>query len=143
MFGERKKYSQELSDAHDPKSRRVVIEYFKKHGIPLVNNSMCAVDLVSPDGAVRIELEHRMPWVDEEFPYSEINVPERKAKFLNDGVTAYAILSRDFSRMGIIEGKDIKPYIVDTNLHLNKNKYVKDGEFFYKVPLDKFKWVTL
>ena len=58
-------------------------------------------------------------------------------------MTAYAILSCDFSRMGIIEGKDVKEYIVDTNLHLNKNKYVKDGEYFYKVPIIKFKWITI
>ena len=59
MYGIRKKYSQELSDAHDPKSRRVVIEYFKKHGIQLVNNSLYQVDLVSPDGAVRIEIVYK------------------------------------------------------------------------------------
>ena len=143
MYGIHKRYSQELSDAHDPKSRRVVIEYFKKHGIQLVNNSLYQVDLVSPDGAVRIEIEHRPPWVDAEFPYSDINVPERKAKFLNDGVTSYAILSRDFSRMGIIAGKDVKEYIVDENLHLNKNKYVHDGEYFYKIQTEKFKLINL
>jgi len=144
MFGERKPFSRALHQSNDPQSRRVVIEYFKKQGIPLVeNNNQYGVDLLSPDGAVRMELEHRLPWVGEDFPFSEINVPERKAKFLDDGVTAYAILSRDFSRMGIIEGKDIKPYIVDTNLHLNRNKYVKDGEYFYKIPTEKFKWIAI
>jgi len=144
MFGERKPFSRALHQSDDPQSRRVVIEYFKKKGIPLVENSnQYGVDLLSPDGAVRMELEHRLPWVDEEFQFPEINVPERKAKFLNDGVTAYAILSRDFSRMGIIEGKEVKQYIVDANLHLNKNKYVKDGEYFYKIPKSSFRWFCL
>ena len=144
MFGERKPFSKALHQSNDPQSRKVIMEYFKKQGIPLEeNNNQYGVDLISSDGAVRIEAEHRLPWVDEEWPFADINVPERKAKFLNDGVTAYAILSRDFSRMGIIEGKDVKEYIVDTNLHLNKNKYVKDGEYFYKSPTTKFKWISL
>jgi len=144
MFGERKPFSKALHQSNDPQSRRVIIEYFGKKGIPLVENTnQYGVDLLSPDGAVRMELEHRISWTEYDFNYDTVNVPERKAKFLNDGVTAYTILSRDFSRMGIIEGKDIKAYIVDTNLHLNKNKYVKDGEFFYKIPIDKFKWISL
>jgi len=107
------------------------------------NNNQYGVDLLSPDGTLRMELEHRLSWTENDFNYDMINVPERKAKFLNDGVTAYVILSKDFSRMGIIEGKDIKSYIVDTNLHLNKNKYVRDGEFFYKIPRDCFKWYSV
>lgn len=144
MFGERKPFSRDLHQSNDPKSRRIIIEYFQKKGIPLQDNkNQYGVDLVSADGAVRIEVEHRISWRTDEWSFPDINVPERKAKFLSDGVTAYAILSCDFSHMGIIQGQDVKPFIVDTNLHLNKNKYVKNGEYFYKLPISKFKWVTL
>jgi hypothetical protein len=144
MYGERKPFSKSLHSSNDPQSRRVVIEYFRKQGIPLKENTnQFGVDLLSPDGTLQIEVEHRLPWTEAEWPFADINVPERKAKFLAEGKAQYIILSRDFSRMGIIRGEDVKEYIVDENLHLNKNKFVKDGEYFYKVPTDKFKWVSV
>ena len=144
MYGERKPFSRALHTSNDPQSRRVVIEYFKKQGIALNENAnQYGVDLLSPDGTLQIEVEHRLPWTDAEWPFADINVPERKAKFLAEGKAQYIILSRDFSRMGIIRGEDVKQYIVDENLHLNKNKFVRDGEYFYKIPILKFKWVTV
>lgn len=150
MYGERKPFSKTLHTSNDPQSRRVVIEYFSKPSqhlpvpIPLRENpDQFGVDLLSTDGTVQIEVEHRLPWTDPEWPFPDINIPERKAKFLAEGKAQYIILSRDFSRMGIIRGGDVKQYIVDDNLHLNKNKFVKDGEYFYKVPIDKFKWVSV
>lgn len=144
MYGARKKFSQSLHRGNDPQSRRVVQEYFKKQGIVLNDNpNQFGVDLVSPDGTLQIEVEHRLPWVDEDFPFSEVNVPERKAKFLQEGKSQYIILSRDFSRMGVIRGKDVMPFIVDDNLAHNPNKYVRDGEYFYKIPREAFKWIKI
>jgi hypothetical protein len=146
MFGERKPFSKSLHSSNDPQSRRVVIEYFKKQTPPIIlreNPNQFGIDLISPDGTLQVEVEHRLSWEGVEWPFADINVPERKAKFLVDGKAQYIILSRDFSHIGIVRGEDVKPYINDDNLHLNKNKYVRDGEYFYKVPTDKFKWLKV
>jgi len=144
MHGARKPFSQELHRGNDPKSRKVVKEYFKKQGIILKDNpNRFGVDLISPDGTLQIEVEHRLPWIDAKFPFDEINILERKAKFLREGKTQYIILSRDFSRIGIIRGPDVMKYIVDDNLEHNPNKYVKNGEFVYKIPSDDFKWIKI
>jgi hypothetical protein len=144
MYGARKPFSRALHQSNDPQSRKIVIEYFKRQGLSLnENTNPYGVDLVSADGSVQMEIEHRLPWADDDFPFSEVNVPERKAKFLREGKAQYVILSRDYSHMGVIEGKDIMPFIVDNNLQLNRNKFVKDGEFFYKVPVTKFTWIKI
>lgn len=144
MFGERKPFSKSLHKSNDPKSRKVVIEYFRKQGIIIEDNpNQFGIDLLSPDGTLQIEVEHRISWEGAQWPFPDINVPERKAKFLADGKTQYIILSQDYSHMGILRGEDVKPYIHDDNLHENSNKYVRNGEYFYKVPTDKFKWIKV
>jgi hypothetical protein len=143
MYGVRKRFSQSLHDSHDIPSRRVVKEYLAKQGIIVKDNpNKKGVDLLSEDGTVQIELEHRPPWVDEDFPYSEVNVLARK-KYLGEGKIDYIILSRDFKRLGIITGKAIQPYIIDSNLHHHRNKNVYEGEYVYKVPVTAFKWVSV
>lgn len=144
MHGKSKRFSPSLHLSNDPKSRKVVKDFLARYGLMVNDNeNKYGVDLISSDGTLQIELERRLPWVDEEFPYNEVNVPERKAKFLKDGDVQYIILSREFDRLGIIMGKNVKPFIVDDNLVANPNKYVREGEFFYKVPKQAFKWVKV
>lgn len=144
MKGEYKKFSQSLYRQNDPTSRKVVKEYFERNKIPLEDNpNKYGVDLISKDGSLQIEVEHRLVWVDKEFPYSEINVPERKAKYFIENHICYVILSKDYKHIGLIDGKTLKTYITEDTLQESSNKFVKRGEFFYKVPKSKFKWDTL
>lgn len=144
MFGKSKRFSATLHQSNDPKSRQVVKGYLAQYGLIVDDNTnRYGVDLVSADGSLQIEVEHRLPWVDEEFPYNEINVPERKAKFFREGNVQYIILSRAYDRLGIITGKDIKQFIVDDNLVVNPNKFVRNDEYFFKIPRNSFKWVQL
>lgn len=144
MIGKSKKFDSELHEGNDPKSRQVVKEYLASNGMLVRDNpNKYGVDLISEDGSLQIELEHRLPWVNPQFPFSEVNVPERKAKFLRDGDVHYIILSKDYTWIGIILGKDIKPFIVNENLVENPNKFVKDKEMFFKVPIGAFKFVKV
>lgn len=144
MIGEYKSFSKSLHSKNDPQSRTVVIRFFKKKGIPLLENpDKYGVDLISPDGTLQIEIEHRLSWDAPEFPFPDINIPERKAKFFGDDKTQYVILSKDYEYMGVLRGKDMQEYIHNANLHENKNKFVKNGELFFKVPVNKFKWVKV
>lgn len=139
----RKPFSQELHAANDPPARKIVKAYLKKQGIIVEDNpNKFGVDLVSADGSLMIEVEHRLPWKEDEFPFDQVNIPKRK-KYLREGKIQYFILSRDFSHLGMINAKGVKPYIIDENLHLIKNRFVFDGELFYKVPRNVFRWVKL
>lgn len=141
MFGARKPFSRALHQKNDPTSRRVVKEFFLKNKMPLEDNpNKYGVDLISADKTLQIEVEHRLVWEDSEFPYDDVNVPERKAKFFVENHICYVILSRDYSHIGMIDGKTLMKYIVDENLKESSNKYVRQGEYFYKVPKEAFKW---
>lgn len=144
MIGVSKKFSQSLHRSNDPKSRRVVKEYLAKQGIAVDDNpNKFGVDLISKDGTLQIEVEHRLVWADEEFPFEEINVPERKAKFFKENYIGYAILSRDYTHVGMIDGKTLRSFLVDENLKESPNKFVRENEYFYKVPKSAFRWMKV
>jgi hypothetical protein len=141
MFGERKPFSQALHKNNDPQSRRIVKEYFLRNKMSLNDNpNKYGVDLISEDQSLQVEVEHRLVWKDDEFPYDQVNVPERKAKFFVENHVCYVILSCDYSHIGMIDGKTLRQYINDDTLKESSNKYVRQGEFFYKVPKSAFRW---
>jgi hypothetical protein len=137
MYGKSKRFSSSLHRNNDPKSRQVIKNYLARYGLIVKDNpDKFGVDLISDDGLLKIEVEHRLPWVDEEFPYNE-------SKFFKDGDVQYIILSRGYDRLGIVTGEEIKPFIVDDNLVVNPNRFVKNDEYFFKIPKGIFKWVKL
>ncbi len=141
MLGKHKKFSKSLHRKNDPRSREIVKEYLNKNGIQVEDNpNKFGVDLISEDGTLQVEVEHRNIWQSEDFPYEEINVPERKAKFFVQQSVSYVILSKDYSHIGLIDGKEIMKHIIDDNLKMVSNKYIKQGEYFYKIPKSAFKW---
>jgi len=141
MKGEYKQFSKSLHQRNDPKSRKVVKEYFAKNKMPLDDNpNKFGVDLISEDGTLKVEVEHRLVWDSDEFPFAEVNVPERKAKFFVENSVCYVILSRDFTRIGMISGKELRKHLTEDTLKESPNKFVKSGELFFKVPRTAFKW---
>lgn len=144
MIGEAKRFDPTLHQGNDPQSRKVVKDYLAKHGLLVKDNpNKYGVDLIAEDGSFQVEVEHRLPWIEGEFPFYDINVPERKAKFLKDGNCHYIILSRHYTWLGMITGAIVKNFITVDNLRENKNKFVESEELFYKVPRDYFKWVKI
>jgi hypothetical protein len=141
--GERKPFDPANFEENDPETRRVVREYFARNLVELVDNpDRYGIDLVSPDGFVSVEVERRVVWTGKDFPFNEVNLPERKAKFFKDGRSMYVIVNSDYSRMGIILARFLLPYIGDSNLRENPNRYVHSGEMFFKIPKAKFRWVS-
>lgn len=141
MKGEYKEFSRSLFQKHDPKSRKIVKDYFKRNNIPLEDNpNKFGVDLLSKDGSLQIEVEHRLVWDSNEFPFAEVNVPERKAKYFVENHICYVILSKNYSHIGMIDGKTLRKYLTDETLQESSNKFVKKGELFFKVPKSEFKW---
>jgi hypothetical protein len=143
MSGERKPFDQANFEENDPDSRRVVRAYFARNSVALIDNpDKYGIDLVSPDGFFKVEVERRGIWTTKDFPFNEVNLPERKAKFFKDNNTIYAIVSNDYTRIGIILARFLRPYIEDSNLRENPNRYVHRGELFFKIPRAKFRWLS-
>lgn len=144
MIGVRKPFSKGLHAKNDPKSRTLVKTFFAERGIKLVDHpNKYDIDLVSEDGTIRVEVEHRLNWDEPIFPYEEINVPERKAKFFEAGNTHYVILSRDYKFLGFISALAIQKFIKPEYLKESRNRFVFECEYFYKVPKLEFEWYEI
>jgi hypothetical protein len=141
MTGVRKLFNRSLHRANDPPARAIVKKYLKQKGLAVEDNpDQFGVDLISADGTLQLEIEHRLIWTTEEFPYKEVNIPERKAKFFATKSVGYIILSNDYSYIGMISGKELAKHMVKENLHESSNRFVRAGEYFYKIPKDAFVW---
>jgi hypothetical protein len=144
MKGEYKTFDKKLFQQNDPKSRDVVKTFLNKKGIEVKDNSnQYGIDLISINGNIKFEVERRLVWNRYEFPFNEVNLLERKTKFFTESNTYYIIVSKDYTRIGIINNSDIKKYMTETNLKESKNKFVSHGEMFYKLPKEKFKWIDV
>lgn len=141
MKGSYKKFDEDLFSKNDPKSRKIIRDFFAEFGIKLMDNiNKFGVDLVSEDERTRIEVEHRHNWVDGEFPFEDVNVPERKYKFFKDGNCQYVIISKNYDYLGFICGYKLKKYMKDEFLRVSPNKF-EEREYFYKIPKAEFEFV--
>lgn len=141
MTGTRKPFDAKLFRQNDPKSRKVVKTYFAKRGMVLEDNlDKFGVDLISKDDTLHIEIEHRLVWDSADFPFAEVNVPERKAKFFVENHICYVILSKNYTHIGMIDGQTLRKYLTDDTLTESANRFIKKGEMFFKVPKAEFKW---
>jgi hypothetical protein len=144
MKGTHKPFSSTLHSKHDPKSRRLVKDFFAEKGLILIDhNNKFDIDLVSVDGKIRVEVEHRESWESKIFPFTEVNVPERKCKFFEEGNTHYCILSKNYTQLGFIHAKVIRRYMKPKYLKENPNKFIKKNEYFYKIPRNKFEFYEI
>jgi len=141
MIGVNKPFDKGLHTKNDPKSRRLIKDFFAERGLVLIDHpNKYDIDLISEDGIIRVEVEHRLNWVNAVFPYAEINVPERKAKFFAKGKAHYCILSKEYEYVGFISAEKIQKYIKPRFLKESSNRFVKENEFFYKVPKEEFEF---
>lgn len=144
MRGVHKPFSKSLHAKNDPKSRKLVKEFFVRRGVKLIDHpDKYDIDLMTEDGELRVEVEHRLNWTTEKFPFDEVNVPERKAKFFKDGNTHYVILSENYQYLGFIGADNIQKFIRPEFLKESPNRFIEKQEYFYKVPVENFEWYKL
>lgn len=144
MIGKSKPFSKTLHARNDPKSRAIVKQFFADKGVTLIDHpNQYDIDLTTEDGKLRVEVEHRLNWDTPDFPYTEVNVPERKAKFFEAGNTHYVILSKNYSHLGFISAARIQRFILPQFLKESSNRFVKEAEYFYKVPQTEFEFFKL
>lgn len=139
-----KVFEQSLFDDCDPPAREVVKKYFADKGVCLVDNpDKYGVDLVAVDGSIKVEVERRIIWKAPEFPFEEVNLLARKAKFFREPTTHYVIVSDDYTHIGGIQGQHLMWHIAHDPTVENPNRFVTAGEKFFKIPKIKFRWVKV
>ena len=138
-----KPFDQKLSDENDQRSRDVVKAYMQSAwGVKGYDFLMYEVDLIIKRGHswvafVEVEVRH---WTCELCPYSTIHVAKRKEKLLNQKLpVVFFAVTRSLRYAYWCKATDI---LLSPVVEI-KNKYVENNEYFYDVPINKFKLVTL
>lgn len=131
----KKKFDHDSFIKYDKEKYRS-IEYFKNLGYTAEVYGHYDEDLIvtMPDGHQFLcEVEVKNNWDSVNFPFSDINVLARKNKFFtnNKYPTLLMMYNKNKTHALFLKGKDI----LTCPLKEVKNKEVKDGEYFYKVPV--------
>ena len=143
MKNNTKIFEKSLHDENDIPAREIVKQVYGFIGIDLYDNpDRYGVDLLCDKPRMSVEVERRLVWEGGAFPYDTVNFLLRKVKFMLHCPSAcdYAIVSKDFKHIGIINGVQIMDIVFETEPQASANKYVQVGEQFYKIPRDKFRW---
>ena len=125
-----KEFNKESHAANDKPAKDLVINFLKSKGLDAMENpDKYGIDIVVP----RYEVERREIWIDE-FPFKTVHIPARKEKFLKHSII-YAVVNRDFDKIMFCTSEVIRKY----NLIEVPNKSVPEGEYFYDVPIEKWR----
>ena len=137
-----KPFNKEVHDACDPPAREVVSKYIKSMWDMNAwhNPNQYAVDLIIEKDKNLIgyaEIEMR-DWND--CPFRTIHIPQRKKKlFDNQKKTIYFVVAANLKRLWYCDTKTILEFpLIEV-----PNKAVKEGEYFYDVPINLFTSVKL
>lgn len=135
-----KRFDRKLYEENDKKAKQAVIKLlkpFKKYKV-IENPKRTGVDLQVFEGEehkFNIECEIKKV-VDkmEPYPWDTVNFLNRKAKYCNlDKPTIFIIFNKNLTEYLVVKDKTV----LSSSQEIVKNKYVFDGELFYKVPIDK------
>jgi hypothetical protein len=140
----RKDFDQSLYDANDRAARIAIFEFLDSEGLYAIDNDdRYGPDIVCYSGLLPhyyIECEVKQAWSAEDFPFDTLQLPHRKAKFLNTGLPIeFWILSKDLRQALIIP----EHVIDDSLLREVPNKYLESGELFYAIPLSECILISL
>ena len=140
MEGAYKKFDKALYKKYDESAKDRTKKFLRSRGYEVKDHpNKYAQDLVATkDGSeFLVECEVKLVWDKAKFPFDTIQLPERKKKFFKKR-TVFFIWNKaldDAIYFWSDHVKHIKPIEV-------KNKFVKSGELFYQIPLDKTNQVS-
>lgn len=134
----RKKFDKDLHAKHDKSAKEVAIKLLKKLGVKAVEPPRKTdVDLhvyQGEDHIYNVEVEVKNVWSGHDFPYESVQFPHRKEKYAKlDKPTIFLMFNKQLDCYLAVTGKDL----LASPVAMVRNKYVKFGENFFQVPLDK------
>lgn len=131
---QRKRFDRDLFQKYDQLARDVTTKYLQSIGYEVTEHpDRYAQDLIarSEDKDFCVECEVKLVWEVSEFPYPNVQLPERKKKFFHVP-TQFFIWNKPLEYAMTFWSYDVatlEPVEVP-------NKYVYAGEYFYQVPMD-------
>lgn len=137
----RKRFDRQLFEEFDRSARNSARSYYSNLGYHVVDHpNTYAQDLVaSKEGETFcVEVEVKRVWSGATFPYSTVQLPERKKKFCNTP-TKFMIMNREMTHAVVFNSEtllELEPVEVP-------NRYCFEGEMFFQVPLTKCEVVEL
>lgn len=141
----RKRFDPTLHDLTDNPAREKVKELLKDSGYNVIDNpKKRGVDLLVYNDkgklVANIECEIKLVWKASDFPYDNIQFPERKEKYaILEVPTVFIMFNHDRSSYLTVTG-DV---LISSPKKEVPNKYVYKGEYFFQVPKDKVKFNDL
>jgi len=131
---QRKRFDNQLFQKYDQLARDVTTAYLESLGYAVSEHpDRYAQDLIAytRDNEFCVECEVKLVWEVSEFPYPNVQLPERKKKFFN-APTQFFIWNKPLEHAMTFWSHDVatlQPVEVP-------NKYVYSGEYFYQIPMD-------
>ncbi len=133
----RKKFDKELYNKYDTAAKTAAIKLFENLTPYTIEQSLkkTAVDFrILKDGELvgYLEVEVKRTWKGSTFEYPDVQFPERKWKYCKlDKPTIFMMFNEDLSSYLTVEGETL----ISSKLEMVRNKYIKYGEMFFKVPV--------
>lgn len=130
----RKGFDRALFEKYDTKAKEATIEFLGGDAREYTENRY-KQDIIytGADGQeLFAECEVKRVWHGWDFPYDSVQLPQRKQKFF-DKPTLFFIWNEPVDRAATFWSymiEDLEPVEVS-------NRYIRKGEFFFQVPLDK------
>lgn len=137
MQRSKKAFDNTLYEVNDPAKLKVLTHL----GVGwYVNPDKYGVDLTNGTRYVEVEVKQHWRTGASKFPFPNVNLPERKGKYLVHGENlSFWILSADLTHAMVIPATAVS----SSSLEIVPNKYVKYGERFYKIDTEHCEVICL
>jgi hypothetical protein len=125
-----KPFDKDMFDKVDRAAREATKDYIASKGYRAIDNpNKYGADLIVP-GIAYVECECKLVWGDEKFPWTEVNLPQRKDKFNKLELPCmFFVWNKSFTRCV----KFNTGHVQRADLVEVSNKYIESGEKFFKV----------
>ena len=122
--------------AKNDNAKFLIVEWLESKGYSAtINPDQYGIDILASKGErnLRVEVEVKHNWPDEQFKYPTLQIPERKRKFANDKDTWFVVMNSVRTQALIASAEAL----LDSPLVEVSNKLVDRGERFFQIPLDR------
>lgn len=136
-----KKFDRNLHEQNDSIAKKKAIRYFKRIGFNVIENpDPYGIDLISDKFYVDVEVKYSWSGSHDNFKFDKLNIPYRKLKFTKlDMPSAFMVMNKQKTYAFVVSGS----LLATCPKQVVSNKYEKEDEWFFKVPVCKCTKVNL